>query len=763
MIERIRCVHLPQTACALGALMLQLVLCFQIATAQADDQFSMSGELGFGASLVAERWAPLTLTVSSGNEAVHGVLVITYAQDRTQTAEIAAPFATTPGKSVPVTVLVCVPVGCTELIVRAQTVRGKELGRVEYVPVPYERGSASRTTSLAMPIVTPAHHVLVGVVGDIPEVVGSSIVWRKWLNDTPDDEQHIQQYQYNGVRQAARSPEDAFGSIGVVGITPDRLPRTSMGYDSLTALVIHPASIGAVDQRSIDAIKVWVRSGGRLVVLATEPGAMWESWVPETVFGDTDRACVLATDPMPITPPDDLRAHVNDFLGEKQAADDGNAIAAQATARTFGLTSIGSKLGWTTRWAIDGYAGGLIAEGPVGFGYVTLVGAKPSQLTPVVRDALSAGLWRQLLLPVVGIPVKQMERALTGPREWWQFSGWQSKQQAQEIVDATKRVPVISHGIVFWILLVPLAMFVVLGFVDVRLLKRFNKREFNWLTASGWLLALSVIAYIVPELVRSGSSMARRLVLIESVQVPGDGASVECVTQAIGLYANTSSPCPLETESQDTETLQSRWWRGLEPSWDPYKYAYGRDDRRSLVGPRVNSFQMPGSWNAIDGGNVVDRLRVAQWSFRAIFSRDVQPVSVRASVEILPIGTRIVIDGLDTDEIVNVSYEGLKNTRREADEQMDAIEDSGSRVFLVSNEPNVSTSIYSTGIGGAMILKQFEPSFSGSSWVNESGGEGWGIVTVVTETHARENGWDRERVIVRRIYVPVQSNTRNGA
>ena len=74
--------------------------------------------VGFSGILPGDDWAPLRVYISGNpnvnNGAFGGFLVLTFAQDATQSAEISCPVATTPGRVTPVEIIAAVPRAAAE-------------------------------------------------------------------------------------------------------------------------------------------------------------------------------------------------------------------------------------------------------------------------------------------------------------------------------------------------------------------------------------------------------------------------------------------------------------------------------------------------------------------------------------------------------------------------------------------------------------------------------------------------------------------------
>src|SRR5438128_1087571 len=59
----------------------------------------MLASFGFGGVYAAERWGPITVSVTPGDKPLSGSIIVEYAQDQTQSARIAVPFAATPERT----------------------------------------------------------------------------------------------------------------------------------------------------------------------------------------------------------------------------------------------------------------------------------------------------------------------------------------------------------------------------------------------------------------------------------------------------------------------------------------------------------------------------------------------------------------------------------------------------------------------------------------------------------------------------------------
>src|SRR5690606_829547 len=163
---------------------------------------------------------------------------------------------------------------------------------------------------------------------------------------------------------------------GARGEADDR-PLPWVGYEGVQGLVVTALSSGAAARsavpRALEAVQTWVRSGGRLVVLADGPGDAWRQWLPDEARGMVSLDAP-GDGPLPPAVAAAVRRAAQITATRLTADPENDSLridvpppAERATQRVIRLTEAGREAGWTLRWVSDGAEDvdrGLIAEGP---------------------------------------------------------------------------------------------------------------------------------------------------------------------------------------------------------------------------------------------------------------------------------------------------------------------------------------------------------------------------------------------------------------
>lgn len=511
---------------------------------------------GFDGSLAAERWNPVTLWVQSRERPFSGMLTVTFTQDATQKAAISLPVATTPGSPTPVELCLAIPRHCEKIDFEFTGDRARTAytarptpRRADDLQLPQAVGRLHTVVVLGELALRDAFHepdptdpnvgVLTPRTGTI--VVTPSGIGQVTLSSSGSD--------------PAVAPPLAFpwSSFYPAKVQPQRLPRAWMAYDAADAVVV-PAELGIadginLDPRAIDTLRTWVASGGRLVLLAHDAGDGWTRWFPDALGGLPialgDRARVSI--PSDVIPDDDKRSPT-------------------ATARPIRLSPIGSAHAWSLRWKLD-EGSALIAEGPMGFGWITVISIDATQAARSGEFAPRQVAWRNALMPALQPVVDRERNAMSANNagrfdDWWLGSAPDHETSiAQRVVlDHLVQVPPFAHTAFMVIAACVILLALMLGPGDFFLLKRFQKRQFAWLSALFWVSLASAIAYIIPGAVRQTESRLDRFV-VRDVLLPESKAAapIEASSAITTLFAGKIS------RPRFPETPVGSWWRGISP------------------------------------------------------------------------------------------------------------------------------------------------------------------------------------------------------
>ncbi|MEZ6241574.1 MAG: hypothetical protein R3B57_00870 [Phycisphaerales bacterium] len=503
---------------ARGLALVVLALASSLARAQAPasdpDQIAIEVSWGFSGAMVAERWSPVRFNISTGSRAVSGEVRITYRQDAAQDMAIALPFATTPGKTVPIEAALALPLGCDLVRVRVIDDRGKRLASMDF-------RSDADDPALFLP------NILTSEGATVLELGGTTL---------PVAALAIQQ------RPPGKEWDDPPGAgtwwplVSVWRVNPDHLPTSWMSYDGVSAIVIEARQLTSLRPDVLLALRRWLESGGAMVVLAADAGDGWSLIAPR-VEGEAIASLAPATS---VSRPSELRPLVRE-------------AAEEIAARPITLSPAAERLGWRARWELRHDAGALLIEGPVGFGWLTILGTRPERVPKVASDAEAAAIWRNALNPSVGRWIRPREG-----RVWynqWGASGATPQHQGAiaSILDHILRVPTPGLGVFIVLVLFIVLLAALVGPVDAIVLKKLRRRQLSWATALAYTLVASVLAAGIPVAMRSGNTIYSRASCVD-VLAPQLGSRAERSALS-SVFAATSGRVGVENPAPGS------WWR----------------------------------------------------------------------------------------------------------------------------------------------------------------------------------------------------------
>lgn len=517
-------------------------------------------EWGFESTLAAERWNPVTLWVQSRERPFSGILTVTFPQDATQKAAISLPVATTPGTLTPVEL-------CLALPRHGQTIDFEFTGdRANAKYTAYE--TPSRPSDLSMP-------QAIGRVNTVV-LVGNPSARAAFYESDPADPNVIPALPKPDAEAAPNAPTAPTAPGPVIYVRPNRqptttpgvfpwsnylpsvfqpqrLPRAWMAYDAVDAVVV-PAELGiadtnSLDPRSLDALRTWVATGGRLVLLAHDAGDGWTRWLPEGMGG------------LPITLGDRTKVSIPAEL----IADDAKR-SPTATARPIQLSPTGMALAWKLRWKLDEQSA-LIAEGPAGFGWITVISIDASQAAKSGEFKPRQEAWRKALEPVLQPiasrnPEHDAANSFPGYDDYWLASApdQETSIAQRRTLDHLVQVPPFTHSTFLVIVACIVFLAVMLGPGDALFLKFLHKRQLAWLSAILWIALASVIAYAVPKAVRQTESRLDRLV-VRDILLPTRNTTppLEASSALTAVFAGKVS------RPRFPQLPDGTWWRGISP------------------------------------------------------------------------------------------------------------------------------------------------------------------------------------------------------
>ncbi|MCE7974534.1 MAG: hypothetical protein DYG92_09490 [Leptolyngbya sp. PLA1] len=498
-------------------------------------------DFGWDGVMPSDRWAPVVVWLWSGSGAFSGEITLRYKQDSTQRARITIPVSTTPGEVVPFELAACIPpdaAGSGNAIAELFVVdRGSSWEQeIKFVPVPSTAGEMwapqiddRSVRALVVGEVSAAGALSTGVMG--PGAL-----------------------QATGAYPTASRPgaTTVWDRLHVVRRAPQALPVSWLAYEGVDVIIASADELAEADPRVRAAIIEWVRWGGRLVLMVDGAGAWWREFVP------TDQDVVLAADRGPARAP----AHLFSRAETAQALE---ATTSPVSARLLEVTGVGRAEGWESFWEPEGAESGrhgLVARGPVGMGMVTLVGVDPARLPATVSLAGSRYLWRELLggRSTGILPPELLESFEENQWGWWGYgSSGQDRAAALAIRTALDLVtvePPVTDGTFVGIAAAMIILAGLVGPFDGIYLRRRGFARRTWLTALGWTLAATGLAYAVPSIIRTGRGSVGRCEVVDVLQAGPAAGGSQWRTGVSGVFSGR----PMITRIEPRDGV---WWRGI--------------------------------------------------------------------------------------------------------------------------------------------------------------------------------------------------------
>lgn len=463
-------------------------------------------KFGFSGTPIYERWGPAYITVAPGDAPFQGAVSITVQQDSTQSARFVAPVAVAPGQS---PARLCVPF-VMGMNAREITLTLSGVERAADTPSRSREQSFRLDTSFrasrddnAFPYPAPPESPLVISAGALSEVPTSAI---------------------NFTWPQTNAPRGPGSTLSSASIALDDLPSSWVAYQGLSVLVVRGQDALKIEPRQLAAVRQWVLSGGRLLILADQPGPEFRAWLPPGV--GVDGGEFVQHEPVATNGvwPSDLRAHARGQTFDT------------APRRWLRLTPAAQREGWTLDYR-DAERG-LIASGPVGFGLVIIAGFDPSRA--VVSGADTSALWSNLLR-AADVSASPTAVYMRGSGESDAAAG-----ALRSVLDASLGTLDVSSSVGLGIGAVLLALALLIGPGDRWLLGRLRQRHRSWLSALLWIALASGVLLFLPSLVRGGRSVAVRYEVIDQ-RVPAPESSVPPLAFSNELRSAFSS-APLDAD-----------------------------------------------------------------------------------------------------------------------------------------------------------------------------------------------------------------------
>ena len=391
---------------------------------------------------------------------------------------------------------------------------------------------------------------------------------------------------------------------------PGMVPWDWTGFVSLDVLVLYDPDWGLFKPQQLAAIAEWVSNGGKLLlVLGNHPLAATNPIAPLLPCLPRDRKDITI-------PPDILEK-----WGLKTDQ-----------AETVTAWSLAPKLDACFHETEANRAGDcLFTTGYAGFGRVGVLPFDPSFMS--AEQAVNSALFwvfhiGSILQDNVGIPYSSRARRLKSAGTgrsivFVEDADDVSDDRRQQFRFEAGRVHTANNSImeflyqeikplsIWWVILLLTGLAVLLGPVDYKLLKRYGRLPWTWLTCTFWIILFTIGAYFGVQALRGGQLELRVVSVLDGIENSHHVWS----TSYCGLFAPKSDDYRLK------DMQKNQWWSGIAPTG----HSIGMGGREG-IGKRIYCLQH-------DGGNLPYSLPVNIW--------DVQCLLKESSLQRLPFGAQV--------------------------------------------------------------------------------------------------------------------------
>jgi hypothetical protein len=291
---------------------------------------------------------------------------------------------------------------------------------------------------------------------------------------------------------AAVAPTEQFGgqATTILTLDPADLPYRVEAWSAIDRLIWQDVDTTQLNTQQLDALKLWVAAGGRLVILGGTTGITTLSALP---------ADLLPFQPVQTTTvaPADLTS----LLGTLPAdASDTPALA-----------------GTLTRGSVMGRSGTSVyaAQAAYGQGQVTIIGINPAEPWLARSDAAET-LWHRVL--------PAASNAVVSP---FQFTDDSS------LLYALQNLPAVALPPIEQLFLLLLAYIALIGPINYLVLRRLDRREWAWITMPALVVVFAVGSYALGAALKGSDVIVNELSIVRA----GQGTDQGRAQAYIGVYS----------------------------------------------------------------------------------------------------------------------------------------------------------------------------------------------------------------------------------
>jgi hypothetical protein len=272
-------------------------------------------------------------------------------------------------------------------------------------------------------------------------------------------------------------------------VLPEDLPREFVAYDPVDVVVIGDAPLSQLTEDQARALRLWVASGGMLVVTgAADIAGLRAVGLDQLLPVEVQGASTAST-----------LAPLTDVYGRFELNDPTLAMSARLSAGASPL--IGTS------------EGVIVAEKNYGSGLVRFLALNP-KINPYRGWAAAKYLWTDLLLPAAEAKPKQVNWITSGRRSNRTSSSWGMRNFLFSLAEIEP--PSMKYYLFFL-----LFYLLVVGPVNYVILKWKRKLDLAWLTIPAVVVVFTVVSIAVAQVTRGSKSIAADVSLVELHQPEG--------------------------------------------------------------------------------------------------------------------------------------------------------------------------------------------------------------------------------------------------
>jgi hypothetical protein len=263
----------------------------------------------------------------------------------------------------------------------------------------------------------------------------------------------------------------------VMSIAPENLPERVQGWNMIDRIVWQDVDAQRLTPAQLDALRVWVAGGGRLVIAGGTAGPRSFAAFPEVL--------------LPYVPAATIDAPAESLIGLlgsiPDSATDLPALSGELV-QGRALATIGDRV--------------VAAERTYGSGQVTLLGFDPT-VGWIAESKSSDGLWRRLLPP--------------------RSSGSLTFADDNMLVSAVSQLPSLALPPIGGLIALLGAYILLIGPLNYIVLRRLDRREWAWITMPALIGVFTVAAFGFGALLRGNDVIVNEVAIVSGAPGATDG------------------------------------------------------------------------------------------------------------------------------------------------------------------------------------------------------------------------------------------------